>query len=380
MRRPTNDRTWAWAAAVAAAFAITAGAPGIAAAATFGADLNNAPNNTTTCGQGAPPLYLYFVGSPSCMYFSGAPGPTPYAPASGTVTAVRVRVGPVTGPMQVVVLRSLYQNNAGDPGHPYFACCFVEHYGPVFEPQANAISTVQTSLSMTEEPTPASNDFTTNAAGDFLALSVLAPNVPVPLFIDNQSGDSGFYPAPSQQTTPAPAQNPTFASTDFFAGQVLINADLDTGGGAGGGAPAGGGGGGAPAGGGGGAPAGGGGPPPVVPQFALPKLTIPVNGSTATLPVQCLLADCNGTLALQNARLAGAARVARSKAKKPKLISYGKVAFSLKAGATGKVSVKLNGAGRALFKHGKKTAKVWANLSFSSGGGSPKSVRVTLRH
>jgi len=161
----------AWTAAVGAALAVAAGAPASAGAATFGTDLSNSPNNTATCGQG----YLgSYVGSPSCMYFSGAPGPTPYAPASGTVTAVRVRVGPVTGPMQIVVLRSLYQNKAGDPGHPYFACCFVERYGPIFEPQANTVTTVQTNLPMTEEPTPGPNDFTTNAAGDFLALSVLA--------------------------------------------------------------------------------------------------------------------------------------------------------------------------------------------------------------
>jgi len=360
----------AWIAAVGAALAVVS-APASAQAASFGVDLGNAPNNTTTCGQGIPPLFITGIGSPSCMYFSGAPGPSPYAPASGTVTAVRVRVGPVTGPMQVVVLRSLYQNKPGDPGHPYFACCFVEHYGPIFEPQANAVTTVQANLPMTEQPTPPPEDFSTNAAADFLALSVLASNVPVPMFIDNQSGDSGFYPAPNEQTTPAPAQNPTFASTNFFAGQIMINADLSTAGG--GGAPTGGGGG-------GGAPAGGhGGAPAAIPAFALPKLAIPVKGNTATVPVQCLLADCTGTLALQNAQLSGPARVAKSKGKKPKVVSYGTAAFSLKAGTTGKIKVKLDGAGRALFKKGKKTAKVWTNLRFSSGGGASKSARVTLK-
>ena len=359
-----------WAITTAAAALVTlASGPASAGAVTFGADLNNAPNNTITCGAGVPPLYLYNVGSPSCMYFSGAPGPTPYAPASGTVTAVRIRVGAVTGPMQVVVLRSLYQNKAGDPGHPYFACCFVESYGPVVEPQANAIATVPMSLPMTEEPTPPPNDFTTNAAGDFLALSVLAQNVPVPMFIDNQSGDSGFYPAPTPQTVPAPSQNPIFQSTDIFAGQVLINADLNTGGGGGNG------------GGGGGVPGGGGGPaaPAAIPAVGLPKRTLPVKNNAVGVPIQCLVVNCTGTLALQNAQQAGIARVAaKKKATKPKTVSYGSVSFSIAAGKTSTVKVKLDAAGRKLVK-GKKSAKVWANVRFSSGGGKPTSVRLTLK-
>lgn len=350
--------------------ALLASVPASASAATFGADLNNVPNNQTTCGAGAPPLYLFDVGSPSCMYFSGAPGPTPYAPSSGTVTAVRIRIGAVTGPMQVVVLRSLYQNKAGDPGHPDYACCFVESYGPVFEPRAHAVTTVPTSLPVTEEPTPPADDFTTNAAGDFLALSVLASNVPVPMFIDNQSGDSGFYPAPTPQTFAAPSQIPLFPSTDFFAGQVLINADLDTGGGGGG------------VGGGGGTPGGGGAPiaPPATPAVGLPKRTLPVRGNAVALPIQCLVVNCAGTLALQNAQQAGIARVAAKKkrVKKPKIISYGSVSFSIAAGKTAIEKLKLNAAGRKLVK-GHKSAKVWANVRFSSGGGKPTSVRLTLK-
>jgi hypothetical protein len=346
---------------------------------TFGANLANAPNSTFTCGSPIPPTG-FLPGSTSCLYFSGAPGPSPYAPilGTGTVTAVHVRVGPVTGPMQVVIMRSLYQNKAGDPGHPYFACCFVERYGPLFTPQANTVTTVQTNLPMTEEPTPASEDFTTNAAGDFLALSVLDPNVPVPIFVDNQSGDSGSYPAPTEQTFPAPSpvplSPPNFTGTTLLGGQVMVSADIE-----GGGAAPGGGGGGGP--GGGIKPGGGGGGVTPVPVLGLPQLTIPVNGNTATVPIQCLVVDCTGILTLQNLQQAGLARAARkkAKAKKPKVVSYGSASFSLKAGTTGKVKVTLNGAGRKLFKRGKKTAKVWANARFTSGGGAPKSVRITLK-
>jgi hypothetical protein len=215
-----------WPAVVAGAIALLASAPAGAGATTFGADLNNVPNNPTTCGEGISPFITAPMGSPSCMYFSGAPGPSSYAPASGTLTAVRVRVGATTGPMQVVILRSLYQNKAGDPGHPYFACCFVERYGRIFTPQANTVTTVATNLPVTEEPTPAADDFSTNAAGDFLALSVLAPNVPIPAFGDGQSGFAGYYPAPSEATSPAPGPTPLTAATDGFGAQVLISADL----------------------------------------------------------------------------------------------------------------------------------------------------------
>jgi hypothetical protein len=353
-------------AVVASALALIACVPTAAAAATFGADLNNAPNNPTTCGEGIFPYFSAPMGSPSCMYFSGAPGPSSYAPASGTVTAVHVRVGAVTGPMQAVIMRSIYQNKAGDPGHPYFACCFVERYGPVFTPQANTVTTVATSLPVTEEPTPGPDDFSTTAAGDFIALSVLASNVPIPAFGDSRSGYSGYYPAPSEGSTPAPSPNPLTAATDGFGAQVLISADLETGGGA----PAGG----------GAAPA----PTPApaqapLPSIAFPKLTIPVKNGTATVPIQCLVVNCAGVLNLQNAQPAGAAGVAsKKKAKKPKLVSYGTTGFSLKAGTTGKIKVKLNAAGRKLVK-AHKQIKVWANVRFTAGSGRAKSTRITLK-
>jgi hypothetical protein len=338
-----------------------------AAGATFGADLNNTPNNPTTCGEGISPYLSAPMGSPSCMYYSGAPGPSSYAPASGTITAFHVRVGAVTGPMQPVIMRSLYQNKAGDPGHPYFACCFVERYGPVFTPQANTVTTVATNLPVTEEPTPGPDDFSTTAAGDFLALSVLAPNVPIPAFGDGQSGYAGYYPAPTEGSTPAPSPNPLTAATDGFGAQVLISADLETGGGA---VPA-------P---GGAAPAPNPAPvPAALPSIVFPKLTIPVKNGAATLPIQCLVVNCAGVLSLQNGQPAGAAAVAsRKKAKKPKLVSYGTASFALKAGTTGKVKVKLNAAGRKLVK-AHRQIKVWANIRFTTGGGRAKSTRVTLK-
>src|SRR5689334_11952049 len=154
------------------AFGAVLACAAIARALTFGADLTAVADNTGTCA---------LISSSSCTFLSGAPGPAFYAPLSGTVTTVRIKTGNFAqGPMQVLVMRSLYQNNAVDPGHPFFACCFVERYGPVFTPAPNAVTEVVTTLPMVEDPIPPPEDTVTNARGDFLALSVLAPDVPVP--------------------------------------------------------------------------------------------------------------------------------------------------------------------------------------------------------
>jgi hypothetical protein len=357
-----------WIVAVAAVVAIASAAPASAAAVTFGADLGAASQTAYTC----PTAF----NTNTCLVFSSAPGPTFYAPTSGTVTAVRVKIGGAGGQMQIVVMRSLYQNNGGDPGHPYFACCFVEEYGPTFNAATNAITTVPTSLPMVEDSTPPPNDTTTNARGDFLAISVLDPNVPIPVSQDGNSFYSAIYPAPTPGNPTAPSYNPILVGGQLGY-HVMMNADLEVDGGGGGGAPKGGG---VPGGGAfvpGPAP-----PPPPVPALNLPNLTISVNGNTATVPIQCFVVDCTGTLALQNAQLAGVARAARAgkkkKAKKPKVVSYGSVSFSLKAGTTGNIKIKLDGAGRRLLKS-HKTAKVWANVRFSAGGGAPRSIRVTLK-
>jgi hypothetical protein len=111
-------------------------------------------------------------------------------------------------------------------------------------------------------------------------------------------------------------------------------------------------------------------------MITLPKLTVPVLRNAATIPLQCLVAACDGTLNLQNVQPAGAAAVA-GKSTKKKIISYGSTRFSLKAGAKGSVKVKLDAAGRALMRKRHKN-KVWANITFSSGGGAAKSVLITL--
>ncbi len=371
-------------AVVASVLALTACAPAGAGASTFGTDLSQPANAPLRCEEGVLNQFtLEFIFGPfngNCTWSSvvvGSPGESLTAPGTGTVTAVRVKMGPNTGPMQIDVVRFLFRQT-GNPGKPELACCFLQAYGPVFEPPANAVTTVPTNLHVTVEPTPPPDDTSTIAATDQLALSSLNPSVQVPLFATNNGGNDlnvlsyAWYPAPTAGTVPAPSPNPINGFADLSGFKVLMNADFEAAGG-GGGAPTGGGGNPVPA------PA----PPapaaPVLPAIAFPKLTIPVKNGTATVPIQCLVVNCAGVLNLQSAQPAGAASVAgKNKAKKPKLVSYGTAGFSLKAGTTGKVKVKLNTAGRKLIK-AHKQVKVWASIRFTAGAGKAKSTRVTLK-
>src|SRR4051794_13606925 len=120
-----------------------------AAAKKFGSNLRQSANNRATCAQS-------FAQS-SCMAYGLTP--SGYAPFTGVLQSVRVKTGNVRqGPMQIVILRSYYQNNPGDPGHPNYICCFVQRYGPVFTPRAGGITKVNTTIGMVEQPTPPPDD------------------------------------------------------------------------------------------------------------------------------------------------------------------------------------------------------------------------------
>lgn len=367
----------AWIAATVLALSVAAAPEAAGAAITsFGADLTAEANDPAVCGEG---FYPTFVASQSCTWASGAPGASFYAPASGTVTAVRVRVGAVSGPMQVVVMRSIYQNRAGDPEHPYFSCCFVESYGPVFQPSPGTVTTVASSLAMTEQPTPPPSDVATKAIGDFLAISVLAPGVPLPAFIDEQSSDAGFYPSPTPAGLTAPSLSPLIASATPTGAEMLLDADLQTPPGPVPqpvGSPSGAGGGG----GGGGSTAA----PPrnaparvrrAAPAIALVAAAITVPGATVAVPLQCLAAACTGTLALESMRPARLARTRRSAARQQ---IFGTARFALRAGASATVTVRLRPAARRMLRRRGRLG-AWATVTFSGGVAAPSSEPITLR-
>lgn len=176
-----------------------------------GNNLDFAPTNGITCQDGYPvqingsfPQPFTLQGAPSCMlitFFAGA-----HPTAEGTVVSANIRVGAVTGPMRFVKARILYQNGPGQ------ACCSVEQYGPIFTPQANAITTVNLNFQMTEDHVPAPND-PTIVANDLVALEILAPDVPLPgIWTNNGGGDLGlpnyaYFPAFTTRGLNAPTNN-----------------------------------------------------------------------------------------------------------------------------------------------------------------------------
>src|SRR4029077_13947012 len=135
--------------ATVAVLAVLASIPASAGAATFGTNLEQPANAPLRCGDGVLNQFLLkFIIGPfggSCMWSSvvvGSPGESLTAPGTGTVTAVRVKTGSNTGLMPINAFRFLFRQT-GDTAKPELACCFVEPYGPVFTPAANATTTVQ---------------------------------------------------------------------------------------------------------------------------------------------------------------------------------------------------------------------------------------------
>ncbi len=319
----------------------------------FGANVDGVSANdnpATTCAQ-APPGLFFPTGSQSCMWSDL--GLT--APATGTVTGVRVKVGATTGPMRVNVIRYLFRQT-GDTAHPFSAGPFLEAYGPTFTPAANTTTSVAANLPMQEDPTPALSDLQTIQVIDVLALEVLASNVPIPMVQSNLNTSVGVYPGPTAAAVPAPSPAGIPGSYLTFGWSVLMNADLETAGGGGGG-------GGAPNGGGGGGTA-------AVPTIALPNRTVGVRDGRVRIPLTCQGAECAGVINLL--RAAGAA------AKKAKPVSYGSAKFEIKAGGHKTVSIRLTAAGRSLLKRSAKP-KVRARVTFTKGGGKTASFSLTLK-
>jgi hypothetical protein len=324
----------------------------------FGANLslpaNAAPDCTvlplpTALGNG---WYPAPSGAPTCTWANVGTVNDPQAgsflaPVAGTVTQVRVRVGPVTGPMQVVVLRAF--RDFFSTAAP--VCCTEVGRTPVFTPTPNAVTTLATALAVRKDVVP--DPVNRTVTFDSLALSVLAPGVPIPAF-DTGVHDPGNFNAPSAvvyHPAVAPGQE-RFLNAGVGGFQVLMDADVtpsQTGAG-----PAPGGAGQAPA------------------AIALVQRAVSVRDGVAPLLIRCSLTSgrCVGTLLLQSRRGAAAA------AAKRRTVTYGRAQLDVAAGKRATVRVKLTKAGRKqLRKH--DALRAWTNVS--SAGKRLRVARVTLR-
>lgn len=330
------------------ALAALALGPAGARAVTFGAGLSVAPNVDFDCSV-TPPVGGFQVpsGAQTCTWWTtgrltdtseghGVPS------GGGTITRARVRVGPVTGPMQFVVMRSLrHPASLDDP-----ACCFPVGASGVFTPAANGVTTVPMHV-------PARND-TDRASGinnfDHIAISVLAPGVPIPArYTGDQTlsgpAGGGFYPhyVPGTERTTG-----MFGVRGF---QTLINADLD------------------PSRPGSGTPTG----PTDRNPIALGGKFGRLRGAHALIPLVCTSRrQCAGTLRLQSRAASRAAAATTRRRTK----TYGRVRFSIPAGKTKQIKVRLTKAGKRLLGK-RKRARVFVNVTLSSK--RVVSKRIVLR-
>lgn len=199
-------------------------APSAARAAVIvGADLNRTPNATFTCASIPAGGWLMPGGGTSCTHFTTSAGLYSTAeraivPAGfGVITKIRVRTGPVVGPMQVVTIRSIKQSTStGDPG-----CCWPQYASQVFTPNPNTITEIPTSLPVINVnllaaylPAPggtlpsgpntdpyggiheASNGINSVENYDGIALSILDPTTPIPAAYASDNTPGGmFFPA-----------------------------------------------------------------------------------------------------------------------------------------------------------------------------------------
>jgi hypothetical protein len=235
-RRTSAARPLLIAAAVAATVLLL-GVPG-SAADTIGTPLGTGPfagppNNQYDCtrydtriGGVLPVVGTDGVGTASSCIWIDDPSTDPTAaffPVQSygrfTVTQVRVSVGPVTGSMAAVVMRALYENTS-TPGRPTYACCTLAATSQPFMPQANAVTAVSVQLQMQDDPAPPPNDTSTIAVNDILALAVLEPGVPVPMYDLADSGTADFL----WNTATPSTQTPSYYS-DTSGFHVAMQAD-----------------------------------------------------------------------------------------------------------------------------------------------------------
>jgi hypothetical protein len=333
---------------VIAAAALVA-APAVAAAqvVTFGADLNRPVNYRFDCGAGPGvgafgEQIIYPTNASTCTWIAtgrnfGQAENFLVPNGVGTVTNVRLKVGPITGPMQVVVLRAI-RSALGpvpppSPGAPSVnvVCCAEVGRSAVFTPAANAISTVAVNLAVKADVVP--NPITLAYDFDVLGLSVLAPGVPIPVhdtgnYQDISGPSAGIYfPA----IRPGQERADTFGTIGY---QVLMQADW--------------------------VPVAGGGSGTGGVTLVQPVATVQQN--FLLLSLRCNEANpCVGALRVQNQGVAAGNAVALGRARRPRPITVARVEFDIPAGQTQQLRAKLTRKGKRLVRRSERPA-LWANL------------------
>lgn len=308
-----------------------AAAPAPAQAVSFGADLSLPANGGRTCSQGffPDPFMARVVGVDhrSCTWWS-AGSLTPGAGdalvprGGGILRRVRVKLGPVTGRMQVLVLRQRRQPNVGTA-----ACCFYVASTPVFTPAPNEITELATNIPVRNDYDPASGleNF------DLLAVSSLDPNVPVPSWLGGSGYSGGSIGGVFPHWEPGVEQRPDYGIVT--SGQVLVAGDLVSASDP---------------------------PPPPPPRHARVILgkdrTLHTRraGRVVRVPLRCTNAlPCDGVVRLEGRG---------SRAAASRKVNYGHASFFLDPGEVKRVTVKLTAAAQSRIRARAKLS-AYANVT-----------------
>jgi hypothetical protein len=343
---------------------------------TFGPDLATLQvSNTNDCS--VDPLILWpgnpNTGAPSCTWTSTDPtNPTggQLPPGDGTISQVSVKVGAVTGPMQVVIMRAEFQEVDTPYIHYQISCCTDVGESAPFTPAANAITSEPVNL-------PVQVGDSDGAPGqyiaDFVGLSVLEDGVPVPAADEttlspenNQPGVDIEEPAMQETGQPQLADD-GLGYLVAMDGVWVPNSTAPT-------------------------------PPTPMPPAPVPPgvngagtLLTPlfsfpsastlahVSGNNALVQLACGAggAACKGTLRIQSAKARGGAGAHIAGA--GKVVTYASGSFALTAGEHQAGKAKLSRMGRSLASRHKRL-KVWINVTLNGASTTTiMSRQVTLR-
>jgi hypothetical protein len=345
--------------AIIAVAALAASASTVHAQIVFGANLNRPVNYAFDCGVGPGvgvfgEQVLYPTNVGDCTWLAigtnfGQQESLLVPIGLGTVTGVRIKVGPITGPMQVVVLRAL-RTVAVDPTGANAACCFEMGRSAVFTPAPNAINTVAVNLPVLAEIGPALGS--TLIAFDALGLSVLAPGVPIP------AHDTGIYQdlAGPSALLFFPAFRPAAERADGFGTsgyQLLMDALWVPGIGG-----------------------GGGGTTPAVVTLVQPVATR--QGNFLLLGLRCNQATpCVGALTVQNQGVGGngATLTTASTVKRVRPRTFAKAEFTIPPGETHQIPAKLTRKGKRTLRKS-QLPTLYVNLRTQDAEGTLGTITI----
>lgn len=326
--------------------------------ASFGCETK--PTTTATIHTG---FYEYLPsGQPDCTWYQvGVPGSVDYSdprtgsvPADGFITNVAVRSGPTPAAIRIVIVRQI-GGLAGGQLHTTACCAFVSETQPL-QPAPNAITNFPVNIPVER------NIRGTSAVADYVGISGVSGTGTLPLFSNGRNNiitdpgpgnpEAGFlYPRMGALEGPGGGTRNNESTPGV---EVLVQWTWT--------------------------------PPGVVPPPTPPPITPapPTNPPAATAPTAQAAAAANARRALiqlacgANAACQGQlellSRSSQLAAGKPKV--YGSATYSLAAGQSSEVKVKLNRKGKALIR---KRKSVTVSLRLTPTGGSPVVSELKLK-